>query len=406
MEYRLLGRSGLKVSALSLGTMTFGRNSPDKPIGSVGPEEARRHIDLCIDHGVNLIDTANVYARGESEEIIGEALAGKRDTVVIATKARFNMHGRPNTAGNSRINLIAECERSLKRLRTDWIDLYQVHQWDGETPVEETVEALDQLVRSGKVRYVGCSNFSGWHVMKCLAAADRSDRQRFVGLQIHYTLQAREAEYELIPIALDQGLGVLVWSPLAGGLLSGKFRGGTGPEGSRHFNRAHREPPIHDEERLSAIIDTLVSVADARGVPAASVALAWLLGRPGVTSVIIGARNDAQFKENLAAADLKLSKEELGQLDKVSLPPLLYPYWHRAWSGQGPPLRRRSEPARSTPVVSRQAHPLRREAKRTSGVSSGSKMRRAGCVATDYVSLPTRRRANSRFNPSSPLRMT
>src|SRR6516164_5510089 len=241
MEYRLLGRSGLKVSALSLGTMTFGRNSPDKALGSVGPEEARRHIDLCLDHGVNLIDTANVYTRGQSEEIIGEALAGRRDTVVLATKARFNMHGRPNTGGNSRINLVAE-----------------------------TVEALDALVRSGKVRYVGCSNFSGWHIMKSLASADRLSRQRFVSQQIHYTLEAREAEYELVPIALDQGLGILVWSPLAGGLLSGKFRGGTGPEGTRHFNRAHREPPIYDEGRLSAIVDTLLSVAEARGIPAAS----------------------------------------------------------------------------------------------------------------------------------------
>ena len=334
MEYRLLGRSGLKVSALSLGTMTFGRNTPDKPLGSVGPEEARRHIDLCLDHGVNLIDTANVYTRGQSEEIIGEALAGRRDTVVIATKARFNMHGRPNTGGNSRINLIAECERSLKRLRTDWIDLYQVHQWDGETPVDETVEALDALVRSGKVRYVGCSNFSGWHIMKSLASADRLSRQRFVSQQIHYTLEAREAEYELVPISLDQGLGILVWSPLAGGLLSGKFRGGTGPEGTRHFNRAHREPPIYDEGRLSAIVDTLLSVAGARGVPAASIALAWLLGRPGISSVIVGARTEQQFKENLAATELKLGEEELARLDKVSRPKLLYPYWHQAWTAK------------------------------------------------------------------------
>ena len=334
MEYRLLGRSGLKVSALSLGTMTFGRNTPDKPLGSVGPEEARRHIDLCLDHGVNLIDTANVYTRGQSEEIIGEALAGRRDTVVLATKARFNMHGRPNTGGNSRINLIAECERSLKRLRTDWIDLYQVHQWDGETPVDETVEALDALVRSGKVRYVGCSNFSGWHIMKSLASADRLSRQRFVSQQIHYTLEAREAEYELVPISLDQGLGILVWSPLAGGLLSGKFRGGTGPEGTRHFNRAHREPPIYDEGRLSAIVDTLLSVAGARGVPAASIALAWLLGRPGISSVIVGARTEQQFKENLAATELKLGEEELARLDKVSRPKLLYPYWHQAWTAK------------------------------------------------------------------------
>jgi aryl-alcohol dehydrogenase-like predicted oxidoreductase len=262
------------------------------------------------------------------------ALVGRRDTVVIATKARFNMHGRPNTGGNSRINLIAECERSLKRLRTDWIDLYQVHQWDGETPIEETVEALDALVRSGKIRYVGCSNFSGWHIMKSLAAADRLGRQRFVSQQIHYTLEAREAEYELVPISLDQGLGILVWSPLAGGLLSGKFRGGTGPEGTRHFNRAHREPPIYDEERLSAIVDTLVSVGEARGVGAASVALAWLLGKPGISSVIVGARTEQQFKENLAATELKLGEEELARLDKASRPRLLYPYWHQAWTAK------------------------------------------------------------------------
>jgi aryl-alcohol dehydrogenase-like predicted oxidoreductase len=335
MEYRLLGRSGLKVSALSLGTMTFGRNPPDKPIGSVGPEQARRHIDLCIDHGVNLIDTANVYARGESEEIVGEAVAGRRDSLVIATKARFNMHGRPNTAGNSRINLIAECERSLRRLRTDWIDLYQLHQWDGETPVEETVAALDQLIRSGKVRYVGCSNFSGWHVMKSLAATDRLGCQRFVSQQIHYTLQAREAEYELVPIALDQGLGILVWSPLAGGLLSGKFRGDDpGPQGSRHFQRAHREPPIRDEAALSMVVDTIVAIAAARGASPATVAIAWLLGRPGVTSVIVGARNERQFNDNLAAVDLKLTVEEERRLEEVSRPPLLYPYWHQAWSAK------------------------------------------------------------------------
>jgi aryl-alcohol dehydrogenase-like predicted oxidoreductase len=184
------------------------------------------------------------------------------------------------------------------------------------------------------VRYVGCSNFSGWHIMKSLAAAERLQRQRFVSQQIHYTLQAREAEYELVPISLDQGLGILVWSPLAGGLLSGKFRGGGGPEGSRHFKRAHREPPIHDEEALSAIVDTLVAVAEARGASPATVALAWLLARPGVTSVIIGGRNEEQFKDNLAAGELKLTEEELKRLDEVSRPPLLYPYWHQAWSAK------------------------------------------------------------------------
>lgn len=330
MEYRLLGRSGLKVSALAMGTWTLGRDKSG-PIGSVGLREARRQLDECLDAGVNLVDTANVYANGQSEEIVGDALKGKRDKVVLATKARFNMLGLPNTGGNSRINLIAECERSLKRLKTDWIDLYQMHQWDGETPVEETMEVLDGLIKAGKVRYVGCSNFSGWHVMKALAAAKEGGFQPFVSQQIHYTLQAREAEYELVPISVDQGLGVLVWSPLAGGLLSGKYRRGEqGPKGSRHFARKWQEPPIHDEDKLYDIIDVLLEIAKDRKCSAARVALAWLLARPGVTSVIIGGRTQEQFADNLAAAELKLSEEEMARLEAVSRPPLIYPYWHQA----------------------------------------------------------------------------
>lgn len=330
MDYRVLGRSGLKVSALCMGTMTFGR-AESGPVGAVGLAEAKRQIDQCIDAGVNLIDTANVYADGQSEEIIGEALEGRRDSVLLATKARFNMRGGPNDGGNSRINLIAECERSLKRLRTDWIDLYQLHQWDGETPVEETMEALDTLVRSGKVRYVGCSNFSGWHIMKALAAAGARGYQPFVSQQIHYTLHAREAEYELVPIALDQGLGMLIWSPLAGGLLSGKYRrGGTGPEGARHFDLKWHEPPIYDKEHLFRVIDAVMAVADARGVSGARVSLAWLLSRPGVSTVVLGARTAEQFADNLAAADLKLTQEELDALEAASRPPLIYPYWHQA----------------------------------------------------------------------------
>jgi len=334
MEYRLLGRSGLKVSALGMGTMTIGRNKAG-PTGSVGLRETKRLIDQCLDAGVNLIDTANVYAKGTSEEILGDALKGKRENVVLATKARFNMQGLPNTGGNSRINLIAECERSLKRLKTDWIDLYQVHQWDGETPVEETMEALDSLIAAGKVRYVGCSNFSGWHIMKAMGAAKESGFQPFVSQQIHYTLQAREAEYELVPISLDQGLGILVWSPIAGGLLSGKYRRGkSGPEGSRHFGRKWREPPIYDEDKLFDIVDVLLDVAKARGCSAARVALAWLLKRPGVTSVIIGGRTKEQFADNLAAAELKLSDEEMSRLEAVSRPALIYPYWHQAWTAK------------------------------------------------------------------------
>jgi aryl-alcohol dehydrogenase-like predicted oxidoreductase len=329
MEYRLLGRSGLKISALTMGTMTIGGRGKFSQVGSVGLEEARRFIDLCIDAGVNLIDTANVYSNGGSEEIVGEALGGKRKRdVLIATKVRFAMGDGPNDAGLSRYHLIRQCEASLKRLRTDVIDLYQVHQWDGQTPLEETLEALDSLVRQGKVRYIGCSNYSGWHIMKALGISEREHRQRFVSQQIHYTLEAREAEYELLPVAIDQGLGVLVWSPLAGGLLSGKHRRNQTPETARQL-AGWSEPPIRDQNRLWNIIDTLVAIADGRGVSAAQVALAWLLGRSPVTSVIVGGRTEAQFKDNLRAADLKLTAEERQRLDEVSALPLLYPYWHQ-----------------------------------------------------------------------------
>jgi aryl-alcohol dehydrogenase-like predicted oxidoreductase len=330
MEYRLLGRSGLKVSTLTMGTMTFGGQGKFASVGNSGVDEARRLIDMCIDAGVNLIDTANVYSDGRSEEIIGEVLGGKRPKdVLIATKARFPMGDGPNHGGLSRYHLIRECEASLKRLRTDVIDLYQVHQWDGLTPLEETLEALDTLVRDGKVRYLGCSNYSAWHLMKALGVSEREHRQRFISQQIHYTLEAREAEYELLPISIDQGLGVLVWSPLAGGLLSGKHRRDTkAPEGSRHLE-GWTEPPIRDEERLWRIVDVLVGIADSRGVSGAQVALAWLLGRPAVTSLVIGGRTEAQFKDNLAAAELKLTVEERQRLDEVSAPPVLYPYWHQ-----------------------------------------------------------------------------
>jgi aryl-alcohol dehydrogenase-like predicted oxidoreductase len=332
MEYRLLGRSGLKVSVITMGTMTFGR-AKEGVLGSVDTPDAKRQIDQCLDAGVNLIDTADVYARGASEEIVGEALGKKRPDVLIATKVRFPMGSGPNDQGLSRHYIIAECERSLKRLGTDWIDLYQVHNWDGQTPIEETMEALDRLIQQGKVRYIGCSNYSGWHIMKALGAARMEGRQPFVSQQIHYTLQAREAEYELVPISLDQGLGILVWSPIAGGLLSGKFRrdNKTGPEGSRHFGLKWFEPPIYDEDKLFDIIDVLLDVAKAHDCSAARVALAWLLHQPGVTSLIIGGRTQEQFADNLAAADLKLTTEELDRLDVVSRPNLLYPYWHQAW---------------------------------------------------------------------------
>ncbi|MCW8060636.1 aldo/keto reductase [Agrobacterium tumefaciens] len=330
MEYRLLGRSGLKISTVTMGTMTFGGVGWARTVGDLGVSEAKRLVDLCLDAGVNLIDTADVYSDGVSEEIIGEIFGGKRkDGVLLATKARFPMGLGPNDAGNSRYHLIDACEASLRRMKTDVIDLYQIHEWDGQTPLEETMEALDTLVRQGKVRYIGCSNFSGWHIMKALGVSEMDSRQRFVSQQIHYTLEAREAEYELLPISIDQGLGVLIWSPIAGGLLSGKHRRNqAAPEGTRQF-AGWTEPPIRDEDRLWNIVDVLVEIGASRGVSAAQVALAWLISRKGVTSVIIGGRTEAQFRDNLAAAALTLSAEERKRLDDVSTLPLLYPYWHQ-----------------------------------------------------------------------------
>jgi len=245
----------------------------------------------------------------------------------------------PNDAGLSRHHLVRECEASLRRLRTDHIDLYQVHEWDGQTPLEETLQALDDLVRSGKVGYVGCSNYAGWQLMKALGIAERRGLTRFASQQIHYTLQAREAEYELVPIAVDQALGLLVWSPLAGGLLSGKYRRGKGPEESRQLS-GWGEPPVRDEDWLYDIVDVLVEVAEGRGASPAQVALAWLLARPAVTSVIVGARTTEQLADNLGAADLTLTDEEQARLEQVSRPPLLYPYWHQARTATdrlGPP---------------------------------------------------------------------
>src|SRR5271165_2489883 len=332
MEYRQLGRSGLKVSVLSLGTMTFGGKDFFSKVGDVSLDEARRLIDIVADAGVNLIDTANMYSAGRSEELIGEAMPVRKAGMLIATKARFPMGAGPNDRGSSRWHLIGECEASLRCLRTDVIDLYQLHQWDGLTPLEETLEALDNLVRAGKVRYVGCSNFSGWHMMKAMEVARRDGRIPFVSEQIHYTLQARDAEYELLPVAADQGLGVLVWSPLAGGLLSGKHRRDkAAPEGTRQFS-GWTEPPVRDENALWDIVDELVAIGEGRGVSAAQIALAWLLGRPAVTSLVIGGRTEAQFRDNLACVNVKLTEEERSRLDKVSQPPLIYPFWHQSWT--------------------------------------------------------------------------
>jgi aryl-alcohol dehydrogenase-like predicted oxidoreductase len=329
MEYRQLGRSGLRVSTLTFGTMTFGGRDKFGQVGATEVAEARKQLDACIDAGVNLVDTADIYSLGRSEEIIGEVLRGRFDKTLIATKARFNLTGGVNDGGLSRHHLIEACEDSLRRLGTDHIDLYQVHQWDGQTPLEETLSALDDLVRSGKVRYVGVSNFSAWHLQKALGVSEREHLTRFVSQQIHYTLQAREAEYELLPLAVDAGLGVLVWSPLAGGLLSGKYRRNqAAPAGSRHVSDWN-EPPVYDESALYDIVDVLVKIGEGHGVSAAQVALAWLLTRPAITSIVIGARTTDQLSDNLAAAGLTLSADEIAALEKVSRPPLIYPYWHQ-----------------------------------------------------------------------------
>jgi aryl-alcohol dehydrogenase-like predicted oxidoreductase len=333
MRYRQLGRSGLLVSELGFGTMTFGNVGHRKDVmGSTDVAGARRQVDMCLDAGVNLIDTADVYAAGASEEIVGEVLQGRRERLLVATKARFPVGEGPNDAGLSRHHLIRSCESSLRRLRTDHIDLYQPHGWDGQTPVEETLEALDTLVRAGKVRYIGCSNFSAWQLMKSLAASDRLGLQRYVSQQINYSLLSREAEYELVPASLDQGVGILVWSPLAGGLLTGKYRRDADfPAGVRHASDWD-EPPVHDWNRLWDIVDALVEVAEGHGVSASQVALRYLLDRPGVTSVLIGARTDEQLADNLGALELELTDADRKRLDDVSALPLLYPYWHQAIS--------------------------------------------------------------------------
>jgi aryl-alcohol dehydrogenase-like predicted oxidoreductase len=330
MEYRTLGKSGLRISVLTMGTMTFGGRGGFAQVGSTDVDQARHQVDMCLDAGINLIDTADVYSGGLAEDILGEVLRGRRDDVLVATKVRMTMGRGPNDAGLSRHHVISGCEASLRRLGTDHIDLYQVHEWDGQTPLEETLEALDLLVQSGKVRYVGASNYAAWQLMKALGTAERRGLPRFVSQQIYYSLQGREAEYELVPLAVDQGLGILVWSPLAGGLLSGKYRRGQqAPEGSRHLTD-WGEPPIYDQDGLYDIIEVVVKIAEQRGISAAQVALAYLLAKPAVTSLVIGARTDEQLADNLAAADLTLTDDERSQLDAASAPPLLYPYWHQA----------------------------------------------------------------------------
>ena len=317
------------VSTMTLGTMGFGGTGWASPVGNLDVKAARAQIDLCLEAGVNLFDTADIYSDGLSEEILGQALGADRDSVLVATKVRGGMGDGPNDGGLSRHHIIRGLEASLRRLGTDHVDLYQVHEWDGVTPLDETLSALDALVQSGKVRYIGASNYSARQLMKSLWVSDAGGWEAFVSQQIYYSLQAREAENELVPISLDEGLGILVWSPLAGGLLSGKYRRGQdAPEGTRRFE-GWSEPPINDEDRLYDTIDVLVEIGEAHGVSAAQVALAYTLAKPAVTSVIVGARTEEQLRDNLAAAELTLTGEELERLDTVSRVPLLYPYWHQ-----------------------------------------------------------------------------
>ena len=329
MKYNLLGNTGLKVSAITMGTFSFGGKGPFGLVANQGVTEAKRLTDLCIDHGVNLFDTANMYSTGLSEEIVGEVLGDKSDDILLTSKARMRIGEGPNDEGVSRWHLIRECERSLKRLRRDHIDIYYMHEWDGTTAVEEKMAALDTLVQQGKVRYVGCSNYSAWHIMKSQMAAQAAGGVKFSTQQIHYTLEAREAEYELLPLAVDQKLGVQVWSPLAAGLLTGKHkRGGAAPEGSRQA-AGWNEPPIRDIERLWRIVDCLVEIAEARGATPAQVALAWLLTRPAISSLVVGGRTESQLTENFGALSLTLSGDEMTRLNDASRLPLIYPYWHQ-----------------------------------------------------------------------------
>jgi aryl-alcohol dehydrogenase-like predicted oxidoreductase len=339
MEFRQLGRSGLKVPALSLGAATFGGGTEFfKAWGSSDVAEATRLVDICLEAGVNLFDTADVYSNGLSETILGQAIAGRRDQFLISTKATFKMGEGPNDLGSSRHHLIPACEASLRRLGTDYIDIYHLHGFDALTPLEEVMSTLDNLVKSGKVRYIACSNFSGWHLMKALNVADRYGWARYVGHQVYYSLIGREYEWELMPLGLDQGVGALVWSPLGWGRLTGKIRRGQAlPAQSRLHKTSEQGPPVADEH-LFKVVDALDEVAKEAEKTVPQVALNWLLQRPTVASVIIGARNEQQLRQNLGAAGWTLSPEQLAKLDRASEVTPTYPYWHQHQFAERNPL--------------------------------------------------------------------
>jgi aryl-alcohol dehydrogenase-like predicted oxidoreductase len=341
MEYRQLGASGFKVPVLSLGTGTFGgTNEFFKGFGNTGVEEARRLVDISLDSGLNMFDSADIYSGGVAEQILGQAIAGKRDRVIISTKATFRSGPGPNDVGSSRYHLIRSVDASLSRLGTDYIDLFQLHGFDAVTPVEETLSTLADLVRAGKLRYIGCSNFSGWHLMKSLSVSDKFNLPRYVAHQAYYSLIGRDYEWELMPLGLDQKVSAVVWSPLGWSRLTGKIRRGQAlPKGTRLENQvtAAGGPQIADEY-LYGVVDVLDEVAKETDHTVPQVALNWLLTRPTVANVIIGARNEEQLRQNLGAVGWKLAPDQIARLDAASATPVAYPYWHQAdFAERNPP---------------------------------------------------------------------
>ncbi len=339
MEYRQLGRSGLMVPVLSYGTMTFGGASElFKALGNSDVKEALRLVDVCLEHGVNLFDTADIYSQGKSEEILGKTLRGRREQALISTKCTFSMGDGPNDRGSSRYHIIKSCEASLYRLNTVYIDIYFMHAFDAMTPAEETLSALDTLIKAGKIRYIGCSNFSGWHLMKSLATSEKYGLARYVVYQGYYSLIGREYEEELMPLGLDQGVCLMVWSPLGWGRLTGKIRRGQPlPEGRLTGAGASVGPQMPDEY-LYSVVDVLDEVAKETGKTVAQVALNWLLQRPSVTNIVVGARNEAQLVENLGAVGWSLTTAQMAKLDMASKRALPYPYWHqRMFTSRNPP---------------------------------------------------------------------
>ena len=332
MEYRQLGGSGLRVPVLSFGTGTFGGgNNFFKAWGSTQVEEATRMVNLCVDAGVTLFDTANVYSSGAAEEILGKASAGLRNKVLVSTKATFPMSGQVNDFGSSRFNLIQSCEASLQRLGIDHIDIYHLHGFDANTPVEEALKALDNLVQAGKIRYIACSNFSGWHLMKSLSVSERYGWSRYVAQQSYYSLLNRDFEWELMPLGIDQKVGTIVWSPLASGKLTGKYR--RNMEMPKDARVVQGGSPVlgtpADDERLYKIVEVLDEVAEETGKTLAQIALNWLLQRPTVDNIIIGARNEEQLKQNLGATGWQLTIDQQKKLDAASDILPAYPYWHQ-----------------------------------------------------------------------------